>query len=180
MRQISRLRNEDGAVLIVSLMMLVLLTLLGISVSTTSDVELQIAGNEMDYKRNMYRAEAAVMDCAQIMDETAEIDLSTAGDWIIPFAEGQALESTGAVRDDDFWDEGVDTDNITPGTADAVLDPNGNARYIAIFAGLPPGEDFDSELREFILYGRYFNPNRPDLGRSIIRIGYRRSGGIAE
>jgi len=175
MKQESRLRNEDGAVLIVALMMLVLLTILGISISSTSEVELQIAGNEMRYKENLYRAEAAAMECAEIMAETPEIDVSTLDDYIIPNEEDGDLTYSAAVRDDDFWNEGVDTDNILPGTAAL-----GNTRYVAYYAGIPHGEDLSGSLREFAIYGRYFDPARPDLGRSIIRMGYRRNGGMAE
>jgi hypothetical protein len=179
MKQESRLRNEDGAVLVVALMMLVLLTILGISVSSTSEVELQIAGNEMRYKENLYKADAAAMACAQIMEETAEIDVNTEDDFIIPYTTGEDLEDNGWIRDDDFW-QGlytVGTDDITPGTVDAVLDPAGNARYVAVYIGTPPGEDFDSGLREFTIYGRSTGIQG---SRSIIRMGYRRVGGIVE
>ena len=179
MKQESRLRNEDGAVLVVALMMLVLLTILGISISSTSEVELQIAGNEMRYKENLYGAEAAAIECAQFMEQTADsvgIDPSISDDFIIPYAgeDGDEIYAA-AVRNDDFWDEVVDTDNISP-------EPGalGNTRYIAYYAGVPHGENLEGTLREFAIYGRYFDPTRPDLGRSIVRIGYRRDGGIIE
>ena len=81
------------------------------------------------------------------------------------------MEDSGAVCDYDFWNGNVVTEHILPGTADAVLDPDGNTRYIAVFAGIPPGEDFESGLGEFIIYGRYSDSDRPNLGRSIIRNG---------
>jgi hypothetical protein len=179
MKQESRLRNEDGAVLVIALMMLVLLTILGISISSTSDIELQIAGNEMRYKENLYKADAAAMSCAQIMEETAEIDVSIEDDFMIPFATGETLEDQGWVYDDDFWDGNMTdgTDDLTPGTVDAVLDPDGNVRYVAVYAGVPPGEDFESGLREFTIYGRSTGIQG---SRSIIRMGYRRVGGIVE
>jgi hypothetical protein len=180
MKQESRLRNEDGAVLVIALMMLVLLTILGISISSTSEVELQIAGNEMRYKENLYRADAAAMECAQVMHETATIDVTTEDDFIIPYTDGLTLEAQGWVRDNDFW-EGLYTDGGTdeymPGTADAVLDPDGNSRYVAVYIGVPPGEDFESGLREFTIYGRSTGIQG---SRSIIRMGYRRVGGIEE
>ena len=70
MKEISKLNNEDGTVLILALIMLVLLTLIGISATTTSMIEIKIAGNERVYKRNLYSAEAAVMQCAQNMEQT--------------------------------------------------------------------------------------------------------------
>ena len=64
------LNNEEGSVLILALIMLVLLTLIGISATTTSMIETRIAGNERVYKRNLYSAEAAAMQCAQNMEQT--------------------------------------------------------------------------------------------------------------
>lgn len=180
MRSYSRTKNEHGAVLIAALMMLVLLTLLGVSISSTSTMELEIAGNEMRYKENLYRADAAAMECAQILEETAEIDVSTEDDFIIPLTDGEDLEDQGWVRNDDFW-EGLytdgGTDEFTPGTSDPVLDPNGNSRYVAVFIGLPAGEDFESGLREFTIYGRSTGVQG---SRSIVRMGYRRVGGMAD
>ena len=181
MRQDSRLRNEEGAVLVVALIMLVLLTILGISISSTSEVEMQIAGNEMQYKQNMYRADAAVMACAQELDQEEEIDISVdPDDEILSYTQGEDLESGNWVRDDDFW-EG-DPGGVygpTPVAVDTALDPGVKTQthYIAVFAGTPPGEDFESGLREFTLYGRTSGARG---SRSIIKMGYRRVGGIAE
>ncbi len=44
--------NEEGSILIVALVLLVLLTLMGISATTLTDIELQIAGNEMTSRAN--------------------------------------------------------------------------------------------------------------------------------
>jgi len=51
--------NEAGSVLIVSLLILVLLTIIGIAAMTTSTIELKISGNEKAYKLALYAAEAA-------------------------------------------------------------------------------------------------------------------------
>lgn len=179
MKQESRLRNEDGAVLVIALMMLVLLTILGISISSTSEVELQIAGNEMRYKQNIYRADAAAMACAQELDQDPEIDIDAdPNDEILSYTQGEALESGNWVRDDDFWEgDPGDVYGPTPVAVNSALDSSGNTHYIAVFAGIPPGEDFESGLREFTLYGRSTGIQG---SRSIIRMGYRRVGGIAE
>ena len=52
-------KNEDGFVLVIALIMMVLLTLLGISASTTTEIEMQIAGNERSHGIAFYAAEAA-------------------------------------------------------------------------------------------------------------------------
>jgi type IV pilus assembly protein PilX len=60
MEKIQVVENERGSVLIIALIMLVLLTILGISASTTSDIEVQIAGNERNYKRTFYTANSGI------------------------------------------------------------------------------------------------------------------------
>ena len=52
-------RNEEGSVLVVSLLILMLLTIIGIAAMNTSNVELKISGNEKVYKMALYAAEAA-------------------------------------------------------------------------------------------------------------------------
>ena len=49
--------NEKGSITVVALMILVVLTLIGISVSRTSTIDMQIARNQIPYKQNFYVAE---------------------------------------------------------------------------------------------------------------------------
>lgn len=49
--------NEEGSITVLALILLALLTLLGISATTTSNIEVQIAGNEDRHKRALYEAD---------------------------------------------------------------------------------------------------------------------------
>jgi Tfp pilus assembly protein PilX len=51
------LNKEDGSITVLALILLVLLTLLGIAVTTTSSIEVQIAGNDDRYKKALYEAD---------------------------------------------------------------------------------------------------------------------------
>lgn len=51
--------NKKGSASVIALILLALLTLLGIAVTTTSSIEVQIAGNELRQKLAFYSAEAA-------------------------------------------------------------------------------------------------------------------------
>jgi hypothetical protein len=51
------INNESGAVLIIVLLMLSLLTILGISALTNTDIELKISGNDKSAKRTFYLAD---------------------------------------------------------------------------------------------------------------------------
>jgi hypothetical protein len=55
-----RLRNEEGNVLIVAFIFLVILTLIGIFSTRTAKMDMQIASNEIPYKRNFYIAEGGL------------------------------------------------------------------------------------------------------------------------
>jgi Tfp pilus assembly protein PilX len=59
MKQKSLLKNEKGSVTVLAVILLMLLTLLGMAATTTSSIEVQIAGNELRYKQAFYAAESA-------------------------------------------------------------------------------------------------------------------------
>ena len=50
--------NEDGSALAIALIMMVLLTLIGVSASRTSEIELKISGNDKFHKMAFYAAES--------------------------------------------------------------------------------------------------------------------------
>jgi Tfp pilus assembly protein PilX len=53
-------QSEQGSITVIALMILVVLTLLGITISRTSTIDVQIAGNEIPYKKSFYVAEGGV------------------------------------------------------------------------------------------------------------------------
>ncbi|MBW1613845.1 MAG: hypothetical protein JRJ57_07715 [Deltaproteobacteria bacterium] len=53
-------QSEQGSITVIALMLLVVLTLLGITISRTSTIDLQIAGNEIPFKQNFYVAEGGI------------------------------------------------------------------------------------------------------------------------
>ena len=68
-------RNEDGYALVVTMLLLVLMTAIGIAASHTSDIEVQISGNERNVATNFYTTESALI---QTLENT--------GPWLtIPF-----------------------------------------------------------------------------------------------
>ena len=163
------LNNEDGSVLVVALIMLVLLTLIGISATTTSEIETKIAGNERAFKRNLYLAEAGSMHCVQDLEERAD-----------PKADAPSLNwlhdiytvNDGNIRDDTWWPA-----NSQGTTADV----DGNTRFLASSQGLvagAKGSSLDmtkSKVHGYNIYGRWHNAAIPAKGRLIIQIGYRKA-----
>jgi len=58
MKDKALIQNEEGSVIVLALVLLVLLTILGISATRTSTIEVQIAANERQAVQNLYRTEA--------------------------------------------------------------------------------------------------------------------------
>jgi hypothetical protein len=53
-------QSEQGSITVIALMILVVLTLLGITISRTSTIDVKIAGNEIPFKQNFYVAEGGI------------------------------------------------------------------------------------------------------------------------
>jgi hypothetical protein len=60
-------KHEEGSVLIVALFMLVILTLLGIMATTTTETEIQIAGNEKFHKIAFQNADSGVFSTPKVI-----------------------------------------------------------------------------------------------------------------
>ena len=53
-------QSEQGSITVIALIILVVLTLLGITITRTSTIDIQIAGNEIPFKQNFYVAEGGI------------------------------------------------------------------------------------------------------------------------
>jgi len=157
--------QERGSVLIVTLIILVLLTLLGISATTTTSIEIQIAGNDMIYRENLYLAEASSMEAVQTLEDT---DLeSVSPTWLVT-AEDVITENE--VRDETNWDNnfGGDVSAVGAGLVSGC-------QYIALFEGMDEvQESIDmskSRIHSYSIFGRSNRKN----GVGIVRLGYRKA-----
>jgi len=158
------LGNEDGSVLVVALVMLVLLTIIGISASTTSTIEIQIAGNEKIYKQNFFRAEGGAMDGVQTLENTptpltdlAQLDCLSSMDPCVLLAEPTDAE----IRDNNF-----------PANRTQSLDANSN--FFAYQVGPAKASSIamsKSKIFEYEIYGRSNQTN----GQVVIAVGYRKA-----
>lgn len=63
------LKNEQGFVLIVSLLMLVVLMIIGIAATTTTTIDLQISGNDKVSKQTFYQAEAGTQVGTELVED---------------------------------------------------------------------------------------------------------------
>lgn len=156
----SLFKNEEGSVIVLALVMLVLLTLLGISATSTSTFEVQIAGNEHRYKDNLYKAEGAVVECAQILENSND---------------PQFLHPSGLYPPGWLYDETIDLSNAgTMLSSSTVAGIDSSAYFAANAIGIGSGDSLDinapTQMHEFKIYGIYSSNNR----QSQVVVGYKK------
>ena len=159
----SILNNEKGTVIIAALMVLVLLTIIGIASTNVSNTEVKIAGHELIYQQNFYRAEGATLEALEAMENL--VDPKTAAPAWLWASLGTFAEET--PYDRTFWDG-------TLVGADATPEPStlSDTRYAVVSGGIPEGESLDmdsTKIHRYAIYGRSAPTNR---GSVTIEIGY--------
>ena len=92
------MNNSDGAVTIAALLILAVLTIIGISSITTSNVEVQIATNDKVHKMAFYAADGG----SELGTELLELNIACASG----FANDNLVINNITVVDKDFWMQG--------------------------------------------------------------------------
>ena len=69
LKQYIDLRDENGSVLVVAMLVLLILTLIGIAAINTSTIEVRIAGNEVAYKSSFYDSDAGISWAVASLDQ---------------------------------------------------------------------------------------------------------------
>ena len=193
-------RDEDGFItVVIVVMMLILITIVGISAINLASIESSIVRTDGLYKRNFYLAESGAYEAAQRLENTemTEIDPTGGVDWVIPVATDMTdsaswLDDNGTPNDfsDDTWtansmrpesfftsDPDVNAANlnilIPPGlhTGDSI-------RLSAVFVGVTSGSSLkvtneDGRLYAFNIYGMFSN-RAANEGEVLIEMGYKK------
>ena len=119
------IRNEKGAVLVVAIIIIGLLTVLGTVTTMTTSIELNIARNEKVAKTAFYRAENSRVIAASAVQSAA---------WGTDYNDGDNFEGNAeiTIADGDFIMEGIgdsDTASVSPdmeitesGSLSAIVD----------------------------------------------------------
>ncbi len=152
-------KNEDGYFLIISTMMLLaLITIISVAASNTARTEVQVAGNNLAYQRNLYLAEGAAMQAVDALEN----DPNPRG---LPFVD----PGLKAINDENFKNEW----EANSQAATTGLDSSGKTRFRAGYEGTPPGYSLGvgkPKVHGFAIYGR-----TEKQGATTIKIGYRRA-----
>jgi PilX N-terminal len=155
---IKPLNNETGYFLIMStIMLLALLTIISVAATNTANTEVQIAGNDTVYQRNLYLAEGAAMEAVDRLQNDAN---PRNLEFVVP-----GVKSIDDSTYTDYWD----TD---PGGQKGIasLDASGATRFVVGYQGTPAGHSLGmgkSKVHGFAVYGR-----TQKQGVTTIKIGY--------
>jgi len=166
-RSINRLNNEDGSVLVIALLMLAFLSILGVSSTTTSTIEIQIAGNDRVFKQNFYKAEAGAMEAALTLENETDTALTNRTPIYLTLFDPD--EDMTQSSNWDYDDVGVDTAD----TADVNIDPDGTTYFAVVDVGIAEGSSLSlgsTNLHEYAVYGLYKSTD----GESLVELGYRK------
>lgn len=163
-RPISLRRGEQGFVLLTTLLIMTLLVLLGMASTSSTIMELQIAGNDREYKRNFFRAEGAALEAGQLLrniEDSEELNPAlTTQSWI---------QDIGATELPVNWDESAIPSNNRLGSRDELVD---DIRLAVVAGGVEKNSSLNMNaptIHTFQLYGR----SRERNGQVIISIGYK-------
>ena len=171
-----RAGGEQGSAILVVLLFLAMMTLVGAWATRGANTEVSIAGNETRLKRSFYRAEAAVLEAAFLLENQLSDDLKDHDsiDWLWNALNG-APNDLSAIANWDFdTQDGDDTAFET--TLD--LDGDGNVDATAAFAVHDKGGAAGSSLvmtnattvRSYAVFGLQDSPE----GRALIEVGYKK------
>ena len=155
-RATESLKNEEGSLIIIVLMVLTLLTLVGTSGIHTANTEIEIATSELIYQTNFYLAEGAAMEAVATLENNPD-PLTSPPDW---------LQTTPGEMNLDNYTE----DTYPSGTA--AIDSQNDTYFKVAYEGIVAGSSKDmskSKLHDFTIYGR-----SQKRGVTEVRIGYRK------
>ena len=159
------IRNEDGSIMVIALLIMSILTILGISAIDMSNIEIQIASNERVYKQNFYRAEAAAIAATQRLENMGAGQLSDISDdaWITTSSFDVTAADSLKTGSPEAW----------TGRWDGTGTGHTNARYTVVESTGFIDLSASSNLHEYTIYGAYDSDFR-DRGQVIVEMGYKR------
>lgn len=172
------LENQEGSAIVIAVMILMLLTIMGLMATNLNVTENLIVRNDVIYKRNFYRAEAAATEAALRIENSVLIDhnqMITTLTWLAGF---NAIDFTNIANWN--WDT-VDPnqnaavpDIINTGTSNLGGALTSDDTYMAMaFGGVSTGSSLKvtagTKLYSFTAYGYCI-----DQGETLISLGYRK------
>ncbi len=172
--------DERGFVLVMVLVTVMLLVVLGVSSTTVTNIELQIAGNDKVAKQSFYQAESATQQAAQDIENASSSILEARNDLEASTTYAPSNLNPRPYRESDLLAL-LDTDNngslsedeIAAGLVERASSPYS---FIVLDKGIASGASqrmegsSGSRVHEYEIYGHAAVSG----GESVIKIGYKR------
>ncbi len=151
-----------------AMLILAVLTILGISSTNTSTIELQIVRNERIYQENFYMAESAALEGLELLESATESQLDdktyASFVWLKKIIPDTVDPDVDIMRDINNW-------NTTNAAVSAV---SPDAQYAIVEENVALKSSLDmtatSQLYDYIARGQ----SASDNGRVLIEMGYRK------
>ncbi len=173
---IDRHSHQEGSAVVIVLLFLSLMTLVGVWATRNANTEVTIAGNEVRMKRTFYRAEAAVLEAAFLIESETSGNLKdhSSRDWLWNAVGGPPND----LSDFANWDFDTQDGDDTAFETTLDLDGDGNPDATAAFAVHDQGAAGGSSLvmtnattvRSYSVFGLQDS----NEGRAIIEVGYKK------
>jgi Tfp pilus assembly protein PilX len=142
----STLNNQNGSVIVVAMIILALLTILGVSSTNTSTLEVRIATNSQDYQLDFYVADSGWKDGAMWIEEQpvdTRRPVNTAGNIVknfgwenghtrinqIAYTGTPPPVDFGLINPDSEWARNDNIDNDGDGDIDEIDETAFNSQY---------------------------------------------------
>lgn len=188
------LKNERGSLILIAVVILMVLTVIGVSMTTTTSIELQIAGNDKLIKTAFYEADGAIDIGAEVIEQNLGCVGAPGGfDQDVIGDESSESSNTGvAIRMDnpsvwlntdastpsdtnrdfhfpDGYAEGAPHTNIRAG-GNTVLSTGAAIQMVAGYEGKGKGAGGGGGYIAYDLYSQYIGVNNSE---SIIMVQWR-------
>ncbi len=164
------LNNRHGSALIITLIVMAVLTLVGLSAINTATVENKIVRNEKIYQENFYLAESSVNEAVQTIENETDSDnlMPHSSSWLWM---NDVVDSNGNPIDFSNPDNWVHSASSSDNSEQAAI--NTNAFFSTVSKGVAKGSSLDigemgTRLYEYAVFGH----GKSNNGSVIIEIGY--------
>lgn len=168
--------HQEGSAIVIVLLFLSLMTLVGVWATRNANTEVTIAGNEVRLKRTFYRAEAAVLEAAFLIESQTADNLRdhSSLDWLWNAVNGAPNDLSTLANWDFDTQDGDDTAFETTLDLDGDGSPDTTAAFAVHDKGAAGGSSLimtnSSVVRAYSVFG---HQNSID-GRAIIEVGYKK------
>ncbi|MBW1787108.1 MAG: pilus assembly PilX N-terminal domain-containing protein [Deltaproteobacteria bacterium] len=162
-------RGDSGSVLMITMVVMVCLALVGMAATTTTTIELGVAGNDEVYRENLSRAEGAANVCSQWLDglqEDLEI-LIDRGDYTYLVKKSELPYGDIDITCPVYWESNGDDTPPSRATIDT------NARCLVVYEHSAKGNLIAGGVVKSVDQITIYGQSKYKGGKVIIQIGHK-------